>query len=158
MKLQHGRIGIIGLFIIILALLCYFPFCDFILPVNPPKGNIILQLGNTNCSIRIYQSKYAIATLIALHGNENTCIAASLALPHPALFTLYDLLENGNRLIKYSYSNKNYYFDPNRIFSKEGIMKTLKKYNKSYPENLIAKVKKFSEAILKIAAIKSSSK
>jgi hypothetical protein len=158
MKLQLSKIGINRLFIITATVLCCFAFFAFMLPGNPPKGNTILQLGNTNCSIRIYQSKYAIATLIALHGNENTCIAASLALPHPALFTLYDLLENGNRLIKYSYNNKNYYFDPNRIFSKEGIMKTLKKYNKSYPENLIAKVKKFSEAILKIAAIKSSSK
>ncbi|MBU0697681.1 MAG: hypothetical protein KKE39_14325 [Bacteroidetes bacterium] len=130
----------------------------YLLPIHQKRIEFC-NLGSAKCSIRIYQNKYAIAKLIALHGNENTCIAASLALPHSSSpFALYELMQNGSRLLKYIYNNKNYYFDPNRIFSKKGIIKTLKKYNKSYPLKLITKIKSFADAVLKIVAIKSSSK
>jgi hypothetical protein len=157
-KTMKLRSGTIGFFMTSLAILFCFPLFGFMRSADPLKGNIIMQLGHAKCSIRVHQSKSTIATLIALHDNENTCIAAFEALPHSTPFALYELMQNGNRLLKYVYHNKSYYFDPNRIFSKEGIIKTLKKYNKSYPANLISKIKTFSDTILVIAGIKNSSR
>ena len=138
---------------------CFLLFFIFITHAAPKADkNIILQLFDSKCNSRIYQKKGINAAIIALHSNENTCIAAFGALPDSYPFVLYELMQKGNRLLECTYNTKNYYFDPNRIFSKEGIIKTLSKYNKMYPESLVGKVKIFSDTLLKILLFKNASK
>lgn len=126
---------------------------------------IVLKLGNAACTVDVHKKRLNLAklganptTLIALHENENTCISAFNALPNSSPFVLYSISQMGNRLLEFKEKNKIYYFDPNRIFSKTGIIKTLKKYNTSYPKKIINKIAEFSDKILEITAIKNSSK
>ena len=112
--------------------------------------SMTFKLGTVKCTLRIYPKKKAIASIIALHENENTCMQAFFALPDTCPFALFEMMQAGNRLIKFEYNNLSYYFDPNRIFSNAGIKETLKKYNKSYPESLILKIRKFSDTLLHI--------
>lgn len=138
---------------------CILLFFIFIAPtLGKANKTINLRLLDSECTLRIYQKKGINATIIALHSNENTCIAAFSALPDSIPFVLYELIQNGNRLLKYKYLNKNYYFDPNRIFSIDGIKKTLSKYNKRYPEIIVDKVKSFSDKLLKILSLNKTSK
>ncbi len=97
---------------------------------------IVLKLGNAACTIHVHKKGGNLATLIALHNNENTCIRAFNALPNSSPFVLYSISQKGNRLLEFKEKNKIYYLDPNRIFSRRGIIKTLKKYNTSYPKKL----------------------
>lgn len=119
---------------------------------------IVLKLGKAACTIHVHKKGGHLATLIALHESENTCIRAFNALPNSSPFVLYSISQKGKRLLEFKEKNKIYYFDPNRIFSRIGIIKTLKKYNTSYPKNIINKIAKFSNKILKTTAIKNSSK
>lgn len=119
---------------------------------------IVLKLGHAACTIHVHKKGGNLATLIALHNNENTCIRAFNALPHSLPFVLYSISQKSNRLLEFKEKNKIYYFDPNRIFSRRGIIKTLKKYNTSYPKKIINKIAKFSDKILEVTAIKNLSK
>lgn len=119
---------------------------------------IVLKLGNAVCTVHVHKKGCNSATLIALHENENTCIRAFNALFNSSPFVLYSISQKGNRLLEFKEKNKIYYFDPNRIFSRRGIIKTLKKYNTSYPKKIINKIAKFSNKILEVTAIKNSTK
>ncbi len=119
---------------------------------------VVLKLGNTACTIRVHKKGGNLATLIALHESENTCVRAFNALPISSPFVLYSISQKSNRLLEFKEKNKVYYFDPNRIFSRRGIIKTLKKYNTSFPKKIINRIAEFSNKILEIAAIKNSSK
>lgn len=112
--------------------------------------NVVFKLGDASCTVLIYEKKKSIANLIALHGNESTCIKSFLALPNQCPFVLYELQQLGTRLLKYNYNNKCYYFDPNRMFSKKGIINTLKKNNKFYPSAIAIKIKYFTDSLLHI--------
>lgn len=124
---------------------------------NVPRP-IILKLGKSTCTIQVHNREGKLATLIALHENEYTCINAFNALPNSSPFILYRILQQGTRLLEFKEKSKIYYFDPNRIFSRRGIIKTLKKYNTTYPKKIINKIAEFSNKILKISAIIHSTK
>jgi hypothetical protein len=120
--------------------------------------HIVLKLGNAACTVDVHKKGVKLATLIALHNNENTCVRAFDALPNSSPFVLYSISQLGNRLLEFKEKNKIYYFDPNRIFSRTGILKTLTKYNTSYPKSIINKIVEFSDKILEVTTIKNSSK
>lgn len=83
-----------------------------------------------------------------MHSNENTCIESFLALPDSCPFVLYEIQQDGKRLLKYDDNSRSYYFDPNRMFSKKGIINTLNKNNKSYPAGIAKKIKYFTDTLL----------
>ncbi len=120
--------------------------------------SVILKLGNAVCTVHISQKIGNLATVIALHENEKTSIRAFNALPYSSAFVLYRISQNGHRLLVYKVKNKSFYFDPNRIFSKRGIIRTLNRYNNSYPKNIINKIAAFSNKVLRITTIRNSSK
>lgn len=119
--------------------------------------NILFQLGDARCTIHIIEKKKPIANLIVLHGNETTCIKSFLALPDSCAFELFEIKQEGNRLLKYDYNNGSYYFDPNRMFSKKGIINTLRKNNKSYVADIVIKIKYFADSLLHILTPRNSS-
>jgi hypothetical protein len=70
-------------------------------------------------------------------------------------FLLCNISQKGNRLLEFKEENKVYYFDPNRIFSKTGILKTLKKYNAFYLKEITNKIANFSDKILEFTVNKN---
>jgi len=79
-------------------------------------------------------------------------------LPGTSPFLLCSISQKGNRLLQFKEENKIYYFDPNRIFSRTGILKTLKKYNAFYLKEITNKIANFSDKILEFPVNKNSSK
>jgi hypothetical protein len=108
--------------------------------------------------MHIYNKRKGKIAVIRLHGNENTCVRAFFALPRKNNFVLYKLAQYGKRLLAFKIGKRIYSFDPNRMFSKRGISKTLKRYNGRYPHNLVNKILVFSRKILAIAGIEDSKK
>lgn len=122
------------------------------------SSDIVLKLGNAKCIIRIHKNEKNGIHVICLHGDENTCIQSFFDLPATNSFELYQLSQRGKRLLEFRERNKSYFFDPNRIFSRVGIIRTLKKYNSNYPKSLINKIQIFSSKVLAIVGIIHSSK
>lgn len=118
--------------------------CSFII-----NTDIVFSLGKDNCVLKQHRKPGAVATLVNLHDNENTAIEAYQSLPDNLNLNLLEIEQAGNRLLKYKWGNKAYSFDPNRIFSKTAISKTLAANNKTYPTQLADKVNQFAEELLK---------
>ncbi|WP_293312831.1 hypothetical protein [Pedobacter sp. UBA5917] len=92
------------------------------------KTDIPFLLGTNACKVK-YKQNNGIATLISLHDNENTAIDAFNSLPKEINFNLFEIHQQNLRTLTCRVDNKNYLFDPNRIFSQIGIKATLEKYN-----------------------------
>ncbi len=86
-----------------------------------------------------------------MHDNENTAAEAAKEVIKKFGGTLIELENDGKRLINFSLKNEQFTFDPNRIFTKVGIKKTLK-YNGEYlteAENETNKFAKMLKGVLK---------
>ena len=62
---------------------------------------------------------------INLHDDESTSLAATIPLLKERGGLLIRILNNGNRLVRFNIDGKEYAFDPNRMFSRNGIVHTL---------------------------------
>lgn len=120
--------------------------------------NIVCSLGDAKCTIDIHNNKNFIANIIILHENETTNSKSFLSLSDPCPFILYEIKQDGCRLLKYEQNNKSYYFDPNRMFSMKGIRNTLKKNNQFYTENITKNIKIFADNVLQIIVPKNPAK
>jgi hypothetical protein len=58
-----------------------------------------------------------------LHSNENTCVRAFFDLSSKKPLRLFEITQKGTRLFEFKERKKVYWFDPNRMFSKERIIK-----------------------------------
>jgi hypothetical protein len=61
-----------------------------------------------------------------MHDNENTAVEATKEIIEKYGGALIELKNDGKRLIKFSLKDEQFTVDPNRIFTDEGIVKTLK--------------------------------
>jgi hypothetical protein len=68
-----------------------------------------------------------------LHENENTSVVAARSFLYVNGGSLVKFANGPNRLISFKLSGKTYSFDPNRMFTPEGIKSTLQTYS-SYTE------------------------
>lgn len=113
---------------------------------------IPFKLGTKSCIAKYKENKAGIATLLSLHDNENTAIDAFNDLPKDTSFNLFEIHQNNVRTLTCNFKNRNYEFDPNRIFSDTGIDSTLKKSNSGvtkFPAAVINHIKTFSAELLK---------
>ncbi len=82
-----------------------------------------------------------------LHENETTSIKAGNEIVNTYGGMFYRIKAVGNRLITFSKNKQTYQFDPNRIFTKTGIKKTLEKYSK-YTADSKEIVERFSKQLI----------
>lgn len=118
--------------------------------ITPRENTIHYKLGNRVVSIKIFQ--YGDAKdfiMINLHADEITSVIAA----HKFLETTGGLLikiENDNkRNIRFGLGNQKYTFDPNGMFSKKGITKSLKEHGNS-SDLAVIEIEKFAERILQL--------
>jgi hypothetical protein len=80
--------------------------------------------------IRITTSMWGTSDVvyINLHENEQTAVEAAREVLCCTCGTLIELKSKGGRLISFGHDNQIYTFDPNRIFTRTGIQRTLKEY------------------------------
>jgi hypothetical protein len=118
----------------------------------------VIHLGNRTCKL-VTTGNYSKSetTFLSLHDNENTAVEAyksvQTIIPNSKLV---ELNQSEERLVKYEFENKDYLIDPNRIFTKTGIKKTLSNLNKSYSISLESAVAVFADSILNTVQSKTS--
>ena len=133
-------------------------FFIFLFHLRKGGKEVVLKLGTSKCIVHVYKNKRKTISVVRLHPNENTCIRSFFQLPSKNHFALYQLSQRGKRLLEYRLHNRVYYFDPNRIFSKRGIINILKEHNLHFPKSLVNKIAVFSKKLLATAHITNSSK
>lgn len=85
--------------------------------------------------------------LVQLHHNETTADEVAKQFSEEFGIDYLQILNNEERLIDFTADAKVYRFDPNRIFSKEGITATLEKHSQ-YSEDILRLVDSFSKIVL----------
>ncbi|MCD1116821.1 hypothetical protein [Chryseobacterium turcicum] len=116
-----------------------------------------LPLGTKSCNIIYTENPIAIATLLSLHDDENTAIEAFHSLPKEVSFSLLEVSQvgNGKRNLIFGLKDQIYEFDPNRVFSTEGINRT---FNSKYPKEFKIGLEKFGKDLLKEFSTKNKNK
>jgi hypothetical protein len=112
------------------------------------NNNVTIKIGESKCYFKTKIKIKSEIGLVALHENETTCIKAFDEQKSSTPFYLYQISHGNGRLIKFKHKSKDYFIDPNRIFTKNGIEQTLKKYNNKYPKDVYNLVKSFSDSLI----------
>lgn len=123
----------------------YFLYLYFIFNSLIHAETHTLKLGNTK--VVIIKQKGKGKTFVHLHENEVTALAAARLYVAKVGGTLITIKHSGERNIVFYLKGVRYEFDPNRIFTDQGIRKTLKKFGRYSPEAHFA-VKKLANQIL----------
>jgi hypothetical protein len=98
-------------------------------PYVPKISDIKYQLGKTVITIRTLQyGTNKDLFFINLHDDEMTAVAGATKLLKTHGGTLVRILNNRNRNIRFTLHGFDFVFDPNRIFSRSGIIQTLRTF------------------------------
>ena len=120
-------------------------FCLFlVIPGLVQAKTYTLALGNSK--VQIIKQEGEGKSFIHLHENESTALAAAKSYIKKEGGSLLTLKHSGKRNVAFYLQKVRYEFDPNRIFSDEGIERSLKKYG-SYSLAAHREVKKFADKI-----------
>lgn len=88
-------------------------------------------------------------TYVHVHQNEYTALRAAKTAIQKQGGSLITLVHSGKRNIVFHLNNERYEFDPNRIYTKNGIKKTLAQYSHYHPQAYM-EVKKLADEIKKM--------
>lgn len=118
---------------------------------QPPQSNQLhdvsypIKLGDETVVINKRQLGQGRA-FVHLHQNERTALKAALAVMKSEGGSVLTLIHHGGRNITFHLNHRRYEFDPNRIFTDQGIKKTLKQYG-AYSSQAHAKVRQLATKI-----------
>ena len=105
------------------------------------------KIGNTVVTVEVFQRGKAWPTMINVHDDENTAVAAGRIVIEQSGGRLIELSHGGQRLVTFSLGGGRYCFDPNRIFSDTGIRATLEQHS-AWSEAAGRAVKQFATQYL----------
>ena len=109
----------------------YFNLGDIRIPVK------VLQYGSRNDIL-----------CINLHDNEYTSVEAARTILQSTGGTLVKIENGRQRVIRFLHRGQRYAFDPNRMFSPEGIKQSLRENCGRYNDEVIVEIGKFANFIL----------
>lgn len=110
------------------------------------------KIGNAIVTAEIFQRGKPGPTMINVHDDENTSVAAGKIIIEQSGGRLIELSHGGQRLVTFSLDGQRYSFDPNRIFSDAGIRATLEKQS-AWSEAAHRAVKRFATQYLEHFAL-----
>lgn len=117
---------------------------------SPSEKIIFHKLGDRVISFKVSQyGEYVNTCCINLHDDETTAVKAARSVLEEQGGLLIKIENNAKRNISFSFKGVVYTFDPNRIFSRTGIMLTLKASGKINPLAVI-EVEKFAAHLLQL--------
>ena len=117
---------------------------------TPSEKVISHKLGDRNISFKVIQyGEFANTCCINLHDDEMTAVKAAQSVLQQQGGVLIKIENNARRNISFPYKGLIYTFDPNRIFSRAGIMLTLRAKGKINPLAVI-EVEKFATRLLQL--------
>ena len=111
-------------------------------------SSIPVRLGNK--TVKIVKEDYGPGKIfVHLHANETTALKAARQVARLHGGQVITLQHEKTRDIAFDYQQRHYEFDPNRIFTRQGIIKTLQKHHCYHPE-AVPVLENFSQELLKI--------
>jgi hypothetical protein len=116
----------------------------------PTEKTILYKLGDKNIPIKIYQyGDVKDMVYVNVHDSEPTSVQAAKLILEILGGTLIRIDNSHQRNIRFKIKNITYTIDPNRIFSRTGIIQTLKNSGYISPE-AIDETDKFAQRILQL--------
>lgn len=120
------------------------------------EKTIFYKLGDRTLPIRIFQyGNLKNIVCINLHDNETTSVEAAKAVLESNGGTLIKIDNNNQRVVQFKLRGVTYGFDPNGIFSRVGIAKTLKENSQVSPA-AIEEIEKLAQRLLQLIPGKTS--
>ena len=122
----------------------------------PMESTVYYQLADTKIPIRVsqYGERHDIV-YVNLHDNEATSVQAARSLLEQQGGILIRIENSNERMIRFRFRGKKFIVDPNRIFSKEGIERSLNE-NKCYAVWVVEEIEKLGQRILDLIPEKIS--
>jgi len=114
---------------------------------EPVTVKVPFKIGNAIVTAEIFQHGKPWPTMINVHDDENTSVAAGKIVIEQSGGRLIALSHGGKRLVTFQLNGERYSFDPNRIFSDAGIRDTLERRS-TYSEAAHRAVKRFAAQYL----------
>jgi len=141
----NSRFVTIRSFTMLLLLVC-LPGCTCV--AQDSINNKIVTLGNMEVTVQTscYKTCENPVTFINLHDDENTAIEAAENFLQSFGGTLLQLKHTDVRLIYFKIESDVHGFDPNRIFTKTGIVTSLKKLGR-YNATAVRTVTRLADTI-----------
>ncbi len=120
------------------------------------EQRIPVSVGSSTVDVVVHTSEEPGLTYLNLHDDENTAVgAARYALEHFG-GRLIELQHTGERNVRFSLGDTSYAFDPNRIFTANGIDSTLARHGASSRAAADA-VASFADTVLSVLDLESLS-
>jgi len=119
-------------------------------PFSPKTTTIFHKLGDRNVHLKV--SRYGETedlVMINLHDDEYTSVIAARKLLEREGGVLITIKNNNKRNIRFRLMGQSYMFDPNRIFSRQGIVEALKAEG-NISEPAIEQVERFASRIIQL--------
>jgi len=113
---------------------------------------IPFKVGNTVVTAEVFERGDASPTMLNVHDDENTSVAAGQTIIEQTGGRLIALRHSGKRHVRFHLDGSRYAFDPNRIFSDDGIRATLEQQG-NYSEAAHQTVKRFAAQYLECFAL-----
>jgi hypothetical protein len=122
------------------------------LKVFSPRATTVLhKLGDDHIQIKIFHYGDAKEPFfINLHDDEATAVSGAKRMLENYGGILVKIVNGGQRNIQFKLNKKPYTFDPNRIFSRTGIIQTLNMFGNAADGKVIDELEKFGARILQL--------
>ncbi len=98
------------------------------------ETSVSFKLGDSTVTFKTYFAGKESIIYFNMHDDENTAVEAAKQVLDKTDARLIEIQASGDRLISFNLDTVVYRFDPNRIYTSLGRMKTLKKYSTYSPE------------------------
>lgn len=116
----------------------------------PVEKTIFYKIGDRSLPIKISQYGLEINSVcINLHDNEGTSVQAARSVLEEKGGLLIRLDNYKQRVIRFKLKGISYAFDPNRMFSREGIEQTMRD-NRKISRDAMNEVEKFAQRVLQL--------
>jgi len=119
---------------------------------TPSVKQTTFKLGDATIQAKVFQRGKPSPTMINVHDDENTSVLAGKVIVKESGGRLIELVHSGGRLVEFTLDGQAYRFDPNRIFSDEGIRATLSRRS-NYSEAAHKVVKDFAKKFIEQFAL-----
>lgn len=110
-----------------------FTILFILIPLKLIGAEYPVNLGEDTVTIHVITKGHG-KTFLHVHQNETTALLAAKIYVEKHGGKVITLKHNGQRNIVFHLKGERYEFDPNRIFTENGIKKTLTKFSKTNPE------------------------
>ena len=115
--------------------------------VQTVTTKVPFEIGDAVVTAEVFQHGKLVPTMLNVHDNENTSVAAGNVIIQLSGGRLIRLAHGDRRLVTFNLNGQRYAFDPNRIFSDAGIRDTLDRQS-LYSEAAHRAIKKFATQYL----------